>query len=312
MDQELLIKYIAGEATQAEKESVAEAIENSDKIRQEFIRLRRAYDAVVWMPADSIGVVAPRHTKHIWLYAAAIALLAICITGLYKINYPSAQMQIVYVPEGDRTHITLADGTTVWVGGDSRLTFPNRFTDGKREVSIEGEAYFEVTKDQQHPFIVNTPHQAAIRVLGTKFNIKARPNGDKIVAILTEGSICFESHHGKTLQETMLKPGNKLTYDVASGETQITAINSENELAWKDAKIVFDGYSLQEALDLLSDRYNVEFVLAPGLSTDDEFSGTFINQNLEQILHFIQATSNIGWRLLPPIKNKKRIEVYPL
>ena len=93
MDQELLIKYIAGEATQAEKESVAEAIENSDKIRQEFIRLRRAYDAVVWMPADSIGVVAPRHTKHIWLYAAAIALLAICITGLYKISYPSAQMQ---------------------------------------------------------------------------------------------------------------------------------------------------------------------------------------------------------------------------
>ena len=89
-------------------------------------------------------------------------------------------MQTVYVPAGQRTQVTLADGTMVWVNGKSTLTFPSQFASRTRKVELDGEAYFEVQKDPEKQFIVSTAHQSAIKVLGTKFNVKAYRDSEEI------------------------------------------------------------------------------------------------------------------------------------
>ena len=224
-------------------------------------------------------------------------------------------MQTVYVPAGQRTQVTLADGTMVWVNGKSTLTFPNRFSSRTRKVELDGEAYFDVRKDPEKQFIVSTAHQSAIKVLGTKFNVKAYKEADEVITTLVEGKVNFEFNNAvKQLQYIVLVPGQQLIYNSQNGRTELYATSGERELSWKDGKVIFRQTSLREALDILADRYNAEFVIQENVPHDDSFSGTFTNRNLEQILNFISVSSKVRWRYMnnnaDAGKEKIKIEIF--
>ena len=180
MDKELLLKYIAGKASQKEKEDVATWIDADAANLKEFISLRKSYDAFIWQDTDafskktkktiSLHPVTQRILRIAAVFVVAFGLSYAMIQVLQK---EDIEMQTVYVPAGQRTLVTLADGTTVWVNGKSTLTFPNCFSSRTRKVELDGEAYFDVRKDPEKQFIVSTAHQSAIKVLGTKFNVKA-------------------------------------------------------------------------------------------------------------------------------------------
>lgn len=314
MDQDLLMKYITGEVTQPEREEVGTWLDASPENFQEFLQLRRAYDALVWQDRQEERISTRnkifRTRPYIWLQAAAaVLLLIIGFTASFLFSESEGQWQTVYVPEGNRTQIMLADSTVVWVGSNSKLTFPNQFSSSLRQVKLEGEAYFEVTKDPRKQFVVTTPYHTAIHVHGTKFNVKARLDAESIVTTLLEGAVSFESNKNGSLM-TRLEPGQKLVYHIKSGDIDVTRTTGDRELMWKDDKVVFENASLQEVLAILSDQYDVEFVQSRGIPTGDVFTGTFVHQNVEQILRFIKLSSNIGWRELPAASGKRRIEIY--
>ena len=199
MDKELLLKYIAGKASQKEKEDVAAWIDADAANLKEFISLRKSYDAFIW---QDTGAFSKKTKKTISLHPVTQRILRIAAVFVvaFGLSYAMIQilqkedieMQTVYVPAGQRTLVTLADGTTVWVNGKSTLTFPSHFSSRTRTVELDGEAYFDVRKNPEKQFIVSTAHQSAIKVLGTKFNVKAYKEADEVITTLVEGKVNFE------------------------------------------------------------------------------------------------------------------------
>ena len=112
----------------------------------------------------------------------------------------------------------------------------------------------------------------------------------------------------------VMAPGQKLVYYSQNGKTELYTTSGERELSWKDGKIIFRQTSLRDALDIMADRYNAEFVIQENVPHDDSFSGTFTNRNLEQVLNFISASSKVHWRYLnnnaDAGKEKIKIEIF--
>lgn len=242
MNQNLLLKYISGKASQREKEEVAAWIDADAANLKEFMSLRKSYDALVWQDADelktgrdkllSLRTFTMKAMRIAAIFVLAFGLSYILIQTLQKEN---VEMQTVYVPAGQRTQVTLADGTMVWVNGKSTLTFPSQFASRTRKVELDGEAYFEVQKDPEKQFIVSTAHQSAIKVLGTKFNVKAYRDSEEITTTLIEGKVHFEFNNtAQKPQYITMAPGQKLIYYSQSGKTELYTTSGEGELAWKD------------------------------------------------------------------------------
>ena len=229
MDQELLLKYIAGKASQKEKEDVAAWIDADAANLKEFISLRKSYDAFIW---QDTGAFSKKTKKTISLHPVTQRILRIAAVFVvaFGLSYAMIQilqkedieMQTVYVPAGQRTLVTLADGTTVWVNGKSTLTFPSHFSSRTRTVELDGEAYFDVRKNPEKQFIVSTAHQSAIKVLGTKFNVKAYKEADEVVTTLVEGKVNFEFNNASQQpQYIVMAPGQKLVYYSHNGKTEL-------------------------------------------------------------------------------------------
>lgn len=306
MNQELLLKYISGKATQQEKEEVATWIDADEANLKEFMSLRKSYDAFLWQETNKLNKqpknllsLHPFTKKFLRIAAMFVVAFGLSFLMIQTLQQESVEMQTVYVPAGQRSLVTLADGTTVWVNGKSTLTFPNRFSSRTRNVELDGEAYFDVQKNPEKQFIVSTAHQSAIKVLGTKFNVKAYKEMDEVITTLVEGKINFEFNNtSRQPQYIAMAPGQKLIYNAQNERTELYTTSGERELSWKDGKVIFRQTSLRDALDILADRYNVEFVISENVPYDDSFTGTFTNRNLEQILNFIDISSKVRWRYL--------------
>ncbi|WP_291595365.1 FecR family protein [Bacteroides sp.] len=321
MNQEQLLKYISGKASQQEKEEVSTWIDADAANLKEFISLRKSYDAFIWQDTDelykktkknlSLRPVVQKVLRIAAMFVIAFGLSYVVMQAFQKENI---EMQTVYVPAGQRTLVTLADGTTVWVNGKSTLTFPSRFSSETRNVALDGEAYFDVQKDPKKQFIVSTAHQSAIKVLGTQFNVKAYKEDDEVTTTLIEGKVHFEFNNTSQYpQYISMAPGQKLIYYSQNGRTEVHTTSGEWEVAWKDGKIIFRQTSLRDALAILADRYDVEFVIRENVPHDDSFSGTFTNKSMEQILNFIKASSKVRWHYLNSAqgnKEKMKIEIF--
>lgn len=321
MHQELLLKYISGKTSQKETEEVVTWIDSDPANLKKFVSLRKSYDALIWQDTDklcdktgkkrSLQIILRRMIRIAAVFVIAFGLSYILSQALQK---EDLSMQTVSVPAGQRTQVTLADGTIVWVNGRSTLVFPSQFTSQTRNVQLDGEAYFEVRKDPKKQFIISTAHQSRIKVLGTKFNVKAHKDAEDIITTLVEGKINFEFNNVNHQQQYItMTPGQKLVYHSQSKKTELHATSGEKELSWKDGKIIFKQTSLKEALDMLAEAYNVTFVVQKNVPDDDSFSGEFINKSLEQILNYIKASSKINWRYLDNAqanKEKSKIEIF--
>lgn len=214
---------------------------------------------------------------------------------------------------GMTTRLTLPDGTLVYLNSGSVLSYPSKFLDDIRSVTLSGEAYFEVAKDIQRRFIVHTTQQSAVEVYGTHFNIEAYESDAHITTTLTEGKVGFLYQKGTGMKRTMLSPGQKLVYDVATQELTRYETSGKSELSWKDGQIIFDNTPLPEALHMLGKRFNVDFIVKNSGLNKNRFTGTFTTQRLEKILKYFEISSHIRWRYLndPNINQEKiRIEIY--
>lgn len=160
-------------------------------------------------------------------------------------------MDTLVVPRGNKTRIQLADGTVVWMNADSRLIYPSAFTGAKREIQLEGEAYFDVAQDASHPFIV-TADGMNVEVLGTEFNINTY--SDIVYTTLAEGKV-KTSAAGKSL---LMQPGDQVAFDRAAGEMSRRVPDMRGVTAWKDGQIYFEDVRLEEITKTLGRDYDYQ------------------------------------------------------
>lgn len=171
-------------------------------------------------------------------------------------------------PRGRQFHITLPDGTGVWLNAASSIRYPIVFTEKERRVEVSGEAYFEVKKNQQQPFRVTVKNRIDVEVLGTEFNINAYENENEIAATLLSGSIRILKSSAPVpdaKSALVLKPGQQLRVQAGADWKLISAADIEKVMAWRKGLFNFSDVSFEEAMRQLQRWYDIEVVYQNGV-----------------------------------------------
>lgn len=328
---EILPRYCEGRVTEEERRSVEAWMNESEENRRIVKQVHTLYwatDAVCVMKKvdteKALSRVKGRMSgkkKIMWWKwtqrAAAVLFIPLLVTLVLQYRGSGkqelAQMMEVKTNPGMTTSLTLPDGTLVFLNSESTLSYPSHFNGDVRNVTLRGEAYFEVAKNPEKKFIVSTSHQSKIEVLGTHFNVEAYEKENRVSTTLVEGKVGFIYTSGNLSKRILMEPGQKLVYDSENANVQLYATSGESEIAWKEGKIIFRNTPLEEGLRMLEKRYNVEFIIKNKRLKEDSFTGTFTNQRLERILEHFQLSSQIRWRYLDSLNvtdEKSKIEIY--
>lgn len=213
-----------------------------------------------------------------------------------KYDSDSGVKELVYnqirIPYGKTFNVTLSDGTHVCLNSGSTLKFPVRFINGmKREVFLEGEAFFDVTKDKRHPFVVNA-NAVSVRVLGTKFNVSSYAEDKVVNTVLVEGSVALSSTV-RPNEKTMLTPGYKGGFDKSGNAAfSLEKVDTKFYTNWMKGEIVFKGVGFKEIISKLERTYNVSIKNNNKALDGVKFSGAF-DKNIESINDVMDAMSKI-------------------
>ena len=203
------------------------------------------------------------------------------------------ERHVLTVPRGGEYVLTLADSTRVWMNSDSELRYPSRFEGGERRVSVTGEAYFQVAKDESLPFIVEAGG-AAVRVTGTEFNVMAYPDDGRVETTLVSGGVDVEAN-GQTRR---VAPGSQAVYDKASGSLDVRAVDLALYTSWKDGLFEFRDMPLGAVARQLERWYDVEILFADPAVADIRFTGAVKKMKpLAFILDIIQGTRSVDYRI---------------
>lgn len=199
---------------------------------------------------------------------------------------------------GVRTKITLSDGSEVWLNSGSTLSYPERFTEDKRQVTLSGEAFFKVKSDKDHRFDVQTSDGITVSAYGTEFNVQAYAEEPDIKATLAEGYIQIDQINQPASQE--LIPGEQAVYSRHTQQMQVRKANLLVETAWKDGKLVFRRTPMEEIAKQLSRHFNVNIQLQGKEIFDYTYSATFTTETLAEILSLLEKTAPIRCEIIAP------------
>lgn len=208
----------------------------------------------------------------------------------------------VSAPIGSITTVKLSDGTNVHLNYGSTIAYPRVFTGNKRELKLTGEGFFEVAHNPQMPFTVKA-HGLNVRVLGTKFNVRAYSGQNVVSTTLVEGKVELEqaAGSGSGKQLGAMNPGQHVDYFRDSGKMTSSVGNVEKYTGWKDGLLVFENSDIEEVADRLGRKFNVDFKVDESLN-DLTYTVTFINEPLSQILELMQETTPIKYNISPRVK----------
>lgn len=202
----------------------------------------------------------------------------------------SQQTFVVSAEKGQRSNVVLPDGTKVWLNSDTEIKYSGEYGKKDRQISLSGEAYFEVAKDPKHRFIVQAG-EMQVEALGTAFNVKAYEEDDELTASLFEGKV-KTSVAGQTL---LLDPDQSVSYNRIKHSFVKLNGNTNYDRMWRNQELVFRGESLEEVAIMLDRLYNVKVEF----QTDDikhyRFSGVIKNNSLENVFELISLTAPIRY-----------------
>lgn len=230
---------------------------------------------------------------------AGVEIVNDTVTGKvsYHVNKTGMEDSLVFntliVPKGGEYSLELPDGTVVWVNSESSLRFPEKFTSNRREVFLEGEAYFEVKKDANRPFYVHT-EVGKVRVLGTAFNVCAYSNDRFWQTTLVEGSVMINQEE----KEVLLKPNEQYQIDVRTGKAGLREVLPELYTSWRDGKFYFKAYTFEELVEKLERWYDFKMFYMNEEIKTRRFSGVVNKyQPLEEMFKFLQMTSDVQFNV---------------
>jgi len=242
---------------------------------------------------------------------AAVLVLSLLFSGIYsyldKGNHDfntsnsSIVNQEIKAAYGTQAKVELADGTIVFLNSGSKLRYPQTFDNqAQRKVILDGEGYFEVTEYKKLPFVVQTS-QLNIKVLGTKFNVDAYSDNSLVHVALVEGSVVLQDNSGQQGKDLMdLVPNQVATLNkVDRTLSKLGVSDLYKYTAWINGRIVFYGDPIQTVVKKLEKWYNVEIVIGDKRLEDYKFTGTFIDESLEQVLNILSMTSPMTYQILP-------------
>lgn len=303
--EEILSKYFSGELNQSEGMKLFQQMKNDEQLRQEYIRLQNIYALTRLVPDSTqesegkkgfstfthrVNEKKRQSRMRFLLQYAAISLLLIASTFFLTraLTLPSTsatEMNTLYVPAGQRAQLTLHDGTQVWLNAQSTLTYPARFNKKQREVSVVGEAYFDVAENRKKPFIVTT-QQLTMEVLGTEFNVYSYPESGYTRTSLVEGALMV-SETGKNDKPVLLSPNQQVTY--CENVIKLESLQNPEHLLWREGIYAFENERLIDIIGKLELYYDITIQVEDPKIFNVRYTGKFRQRDgIDEILHILQ------------------------
>lgn len=200
------------------------------------------------------------------------------------------EMNKIVVPRGGEFELVLPDNTRVWINSDSELNFPTKFDKDKRVVTLQGEAYFSVTKDAARPFTVQINQNIKIEVLGTEFNVQAYQDANTIETTLSSGSVKIFSEN-KSLQ---LKPNEQAVYRIDKKTLTSHEVDASKYAAWKEGKFIFEDTSLELIMTTLSRWYDIQVFYSNETIKQFHFTGDLQRyEDFNKTLQMLERATSI-------------------
>ncbi len=197
----------------------------------------------------------------------------------------------VTIPPGERFVIVLSDGTKVYLHSGSYLRYPVSFGSTSRNVTLEGRAYFDVSKSKV-PFIVST-EDMKVEVLGTTFDVEAKRSAAKSSVILIEGSVKVHTDGISRI----ISPDEMFSFNREDRETSVKSVDSRAMTQWKDGILVLRDISFNDMLESLSVWYGVEIVNKTSVSVNERFNGKFDRENIEAAVKTVALSAKVRYRI---------------
>ena len=332
---ELIIRMLTNEATSEECVMLDEWIRKSEENKQYFLHFRN-----IWMASsmvvkiDSSGTIKALETINqkisstrsdenktrenrvitekrrslpgyfkiasLWILlfglGAVFSMLFIKPPGILNLN----SIVSVVAPRGSKAMSVLPDGTVVWLNAGSKIEYEIPDYEPVREIRLEGEAFFNVSKDPEHPFTVNAG-EMVIKAYGTQFNVKAYPEEKEVETTLVEGSVSVEITNNPS-NKTMLKPNDQAIYYKPSSQRSenflvTKGIDPSLYTLWLNDRLQIKGETLEDLAVILERKYDVTIQFDDNMLRDLRFTGIIENETIEQILELIKISSNVDYRI---------------
>ncbi|MDP2889886.1 MAG: DUF4974 domain-containing protein [Bacteroidota bacterium] len=319
--EELLPGYFSGELQDTDRAMIDEWRSESPENEIIFQESKKAWEAMPLLhemeqfnsfeALKKINTrISNQETTKWWISiqrAAAILLLPLLIYSGYisirNISLKNQQeahvvMQTISSRQGMVAQFELADGTKVWLNSGSALQFPSLFTGDLREVKLSGEAFFEVTKNENQPFLVKAK-DLNIEVLGTSFNVVSYDDEKQAEVVLVEGKVSLFSEIDQVKKVFgTLNPGQRVVYLDENQQVLAEEVEVDKYIAWRDGNLIFRDDKMEDVVRRLSRWFNVEIVINDPEIKNYAYKATFRNENLTQVLNLLKISAPIDYQVI--------------
>lgn len=298
MDKNIIHSVLGNTATEKEARKVAQwlgeaegQLAAADMIDADMEMMVPQMDAI----ACETRVRNMNKVNRWWRVAAVVAMVLTLGVGtmlvLPTLIEDDVVMESVCAKRGEQIQVVLQDGTRIYLNAGSQLCFPSKFTAGNRQVTLTGEAYFEVQKDKHRPFIVEM-NGASVEVLGTKFNVTAYED-EPLQVNLDEGHVVF---HGKN-QVIDMQAGERLSYDRTSADATVYRnVDTQMASAWKEHRLEVSEMPMQDLKTMLERQYDVQINVRDEQCYQYMYSMVVTDRNLRSVLRRMSYVSPILYR----------------
>lgn len=299
-----LKKWLSNPATHSEVENwllehwaVSSEIDSTTIIESIFLQIQSHQKKHPVTPGFSLARIL-----HIYQKVAAFLLIPIIglgiLYGLNQYTQSSDKYTETIAPRGQKSQIVLSDGTKVWLNSDTKIRYPGNFSKNQRDVYLEGEAFFEVTKSGHQPFIVHTS-DLDIKVLGTKFNVKAYSDEDQVETSLFEGKInlLYQTPGATNQIEKEVAPGQSFAYNKTNHQLGNHRFPQEEIDGWKKNQLIFKDDTFSNLVRKVERWYDVEVVYDQRLFNDRRLTvELYEGERLERLMEVIGLALSVDYR----------------
>ncbi len=313
---DILQKYLNGKFSLDDKILVDEFFEDSSYSNELSDTLKDYWEEIILKPNENTPNLEPvlnrinhqillssrptGRARKIWrLYSgvAAILLLPVLLFTFYHVYTTSritnSSWVEVHSPHGARTQFSLPDGSTGWLNGGSVIKYPVQFG-SSRNVTLSGEAYFEVTKNPVSPFVIDA-NKIKIKVLGTSFNVFSYQNDSVAEVVVADGKVEVTNPNLKFKE--ILFPSDRLTLNTIKNSYSKSTVDVKEYISWKSGKLIFNNDPLTDVIRRLSRFYNVEFEVKENVDRNQLFRAFLEEESLEEVLRYMKMTMDIDYTI---------------
>lgn len=234
-----------------------------------------------------------------WMYAAAMIIVVfICGTIAFQSGKRVLQNQLTQItveaPYGSKTKLYLPDGTLVWLNAGSKMSYAQDFGINERSLELSGEAYFEVTSNEEIPFKVHTA-ELDVKVLGTKFNFRNYKDDLEAKVCLLEGKVALNTRE----KETILHPDQQALLDKKTGKLSVSGTKAAYSAEWTNDRLYFDEILLSDIIKELERSYDVKINVADDTLNMTRFYGNFRKreQSIQEIMNVLSSTDKMTYTM---------------